>query len=77
MQQIVKLLNDHALAELCGFGVETVRRWRLRGQGPRFIKIGAMVRYRASDVQAWLESRPCGGGEPIQKEESQVVMAAT
>ena len=67
MQQIVKLLNDHALAELCGFGVETVRRWRLRGRGPRYIKINSAVRYRPEDISVWLETRPTGGEgcEPV------------
>ena len=77
MQQLVKLLNDHALAELCGFGVETVRRWRLQGRGPRFVKIGSMVRYRTSDIETWLESLPGGGEEPVKNEEAQAVMAAT
>ena len=32
---------------------------RSRGQGPRFHKVGRLVRYRLSDIDAWLE----GGGQ--------------
>jgi hypothetical protein len=39
----------------------TVRRWRLVGGGPPFIKIGNLVRYRRTDVEAWLAS--LGGGK--------------
>ena len=42
-------------------GDSPVRRWRLLNQGPRFLKIGAAVRYRREDVDAWLDSVPTGG----------------
>ena len=56
------LLNEHDVARCVAMSVATVRRWRLLGQGPRFIKIGAAVRYKPEDVAEWLESRPAGGG---------------
>lgn len=36
-------------------------RWhkaRLTGDGPPFIKLGHLVRYRKSDVLAWLAAQP-------------------
>ena len=36
-------------------------RWhkaRLTGDGPPFIKMGHLVRYRRSDVRSWLEGHP-------------------
>ncbi len=57
-----RLLNEHEVASLIGLSVASVRRWRLLKQGPRFLKIGAAVRYRPEDVSAWLGSRPTGGG---------------
>lgn len=56
-----QLLNEHAVAEVLRVSVATVRRWRLLQRGPKFLKLGALVRYRAEDVTAWLESRPAGG----------------
>lgn len=55
------LLNERELADALTVSVATIRRWRLFRQGPKYIKIGAAVRYRAEDVAAWLESRPTGG----------------
>ena len=60
------LLNEHAVARVTGLSVASVRRWRLLGQGPKFIKLGAAVRYKPEDVSAWLESRPSGGGQGVE-----------
>ncbi len=56
------LLNEHDVAHITGLSVASVRRWRLLRQGPKYLKIGAAVRYRVEDISAWLESRPSGGG---------------
>jgi predicted DNA-binding transcriptional regulator AlpA len=32
----------------------TLGRWRAAGQGPRFIKIGASIRYPLTDLESWL-----------------------
>jgi predicted DNA-binding transcriptional regulator AlpA len=56
-----KLLNEHDVARITGLSVASVRRWRLLRLGPRYIKIGAAVRYKAEDIAAWLETRPTGG----------------
>ena len=59
------LLNEHDVARITGLSLATVRRWRLVGQGPRYIKASAAaVRYRPEDIATWLESRPSGGGVP-------------
>jgi predicted DNA-binding transcriptional regulator AlpA len=60
---VENLLNEHDVARITGLSVASVRRWRLFRQGPRYLKIGAAVRYRAEELQAWLASRPTGGGE--------------
>lgn len=57
------LLNEHQLAKLLNVSVATVRRRRRLRQGPKYIKVGASVRYKSADVAAWLESRPTGGEE--------------
>ena len=55
-----QLLNERELAAHLTVSVATIRRWRLFGHGPKYIKIGAAVRYRAEDVSAWLNSCPTG-----------------
>jgi len=57
------LLNEHEVARVTGLSVASVRRWRLLRQGPKYLKIGAAVRYKSEDISAWLESRPSGGGQ--------------
>lgn len=32
-------------------------QWRYLGIGPKFIKLGRSVRYRRSDVEAWLDGQ--------------------
>lgn len=58
-----KLLNEHDVARITGLSVASVRRWRLFKGGPKYLKIGAAVRYKPEDVAAWIDSRPYGGGQ--------------
>jgi predicted DNA-binding transcriptional regulator AlpA len=57
------LLNERDVARITGLSVASVRRWRLVRQGPKYLKIGAAVRYKEGDLSAWLASRPYGGGD--------------
>ena len=56
------LFTEHDVARITGLSVATVRRWRLLRQGPKYLKIGAAVRYKPEDIAAWLQSCPSGGG---------------
>lgn len=57
------LLNERDVARITGMSLASVRRWRiLQTHGPKYLKIGAAVRYRPEDMEAWLASRPTGGG---------------
>lgn len=51
-----KLLNTKELAEYLKVSTGTVENWRIAGTGPEYIKAGG-VRYRQSDIEAWLESK--------------------
>lgn len=51
-----EMLNEHQIAEYVQMSVASVRRWRLFRTGPKFVKIGAAVRYRREDVESWLNS---------------------
>jgi excisionase family DNA binding protein len=43
-------LTDIEVAGRLGVSRFTVRSWRLKGVGPRFLKMGRAVRYRRQDV---------------------------
>lgn len=50
------LLNDTEVAELLGTSLQTVRNWRWKREGPRWVKLGArLIRYRPDDVRAFIE----------------------
>jgi len=52
------LLSTKDLAAWLGLNPQTVKLWRLRGTGPKFVKLGAQrVRYRRGDVLSWLKQR--------------------
>ena len=59
------LLNERAVSKLLCVSLGTLRRWRLRREGPLFVKLGggraSAVRYPLAALEAWLESRPTGG----------------
>jgi excisionase family DNA binding protein len=37
--------------------VQTLYRWRVEGKGPRASKLGRHLRYRKSDVDAWVDAQ--------------------
>ena len=58
MSEILEnLLSENEIAQIFGRAVPTLQKDRLCGTGPPFIKIGRLVRYRPSAVQAWLDER--------------------
>jgi predicted DNA-binding transcriptional regulator AlpA len=60
-QAIESLLDEREVARWIRVSVATLRYWRAEGKGPRYRKIGQLVRYAPSDVHEWLNSRPSGG----------------
>ncbi len=55
------LLKEREVAARLHVSVACLRRWRLEGRGPRFVKLSALVRYRPEDLEQWLAGRPVGG----------------
>ncbi|QDG76717.1 AlpA family transcriptional regulator [Labrenzia sp. PHM005] len=51
------LLNETKAAEYLGLSIRTLQAWRVRGEGPVFVKLGRAVRYRPDDLQAWVNDR--------------------
>lgn len=52
-----QLIDTPGAAELLGVRPQTLAAWRVRGQGPRYRKVGALVRYDVRDVESWLEAQ--------------------
>lgn len=47
--------SEHEAAAILGFSVKTLQKRRWLGQPPVFLKIGRKVRYRLSDLHAYLD----------------------
>lgn len=43
--------------------VQRMEQWAHRGKGPRYTRLGRLVRYRWSDVEEWLQSHENGGDQ--------------
>jgi len=69
-QPLETLLDEKELSRLLRVSIGTLRFWRAVDRGPRFRKVGQLVRYAPSDVQAWLNSRPIGGEQVGQEGEA-------
>ncbi len=55
-----ELLDEKRLCAELGISPVTATKWRRRADGPPFVKIGRLVRYRRADVDAWIASRTIG-----------------
>ena len=49
-----RLLDQRAAAEILGISVLTLERHRIAGTGPRFCRLGRLVRYRECDLEDWV-----------------------
>ncbi len=52
------LLTEEEAAELIGYTPRFLQARRLRGDGPRYVKVSARsIRYRPQDLEAWAAER--------------------
>jgi predicted DNA-binding transcriptional regulator AlpA len=60
-----RLWDQKVLAAYLGKSTAWCERARWAGDGPRFVKLGRHVRYKAEDVLAWIDenARTCSGME--------------
>jgi predicted DNA-binding transcriptional regulator AlpA len=60
----MKVLNEEQSAKLLGCSVALMRKWRLFREGPSYVKIGRLVRYRQEDLNTFLDAHlvETGGG---------------
>ncbi|WP_428826760.1 helix-turn-helix transcriptional regulator [Azonexus sp. IMCC34842] len=56
-QHVVRqLLNNDEAADELGISRRTLPVWRVQGKGPQFVKIGKLVRYERSALEAWKQA---------------------
>jgi predicted DNA-binding transcriptional regulator AlpA len=52
-----QLMTEKEAASLICYTQRALQNWRLRGGGPKYVKIGRSVRYQRSDVLEFIEER--------------------
>ena len=50
------LVPANMAAQQLGLQAQTLASWRLKGRGPRHVKVGSRVMYRQADIDLWIES---------------------
>ena len=55
-----ELVDEASLAARLGVSRSTLQSWRYSARGPRWIKLGRLIRYRVADVDAYLEANTRG-----------------
>jgi hypothetical protein len=51
-----RLMDEHQVAEMLSVSVGSLRIWRCRRVGPRFIHIRRCVRYRVRDIEDFIKA---------------------
>jgi excisionase family DNA binding protein len=52
-----RLLSIPELADYLGVPIATIYQWRHHRQGPASYRVGRHVRYRAEDIEHWLQTQ--------------------
>lgn len=55
-----ELIDEAMLASRLGVSRATLQSWRYAGRGPRFIKLGRLIRYSVTDVDEFLRANTHG-----------------
>jgi predicted DNA-binding transcriptional regulator AlpA len=50
------LLSQKQAARIVGLSVRTLERHRLAGTGPRYARLGRLIRYRECDLAEWVHA---------------------
>ena len=51
------LLSTDEVSRVLVIPAGTLANWRSMGTGPRFLRVGRHVRYRRTDVEAWIDAQ--------------------
>ena len=48
--------NEKQAAEMLGCTVSALRKWRMLGKGPVYVKVSRLVRYSEADLTAFFDA---------------------
>lgn len=55
--EVPELMTAQQVARLLGISTETLRKWRAKRKCLPYVRVGRHIRYRATDVAAFVEQR--------------------
>lgn len=58
--QAGQYVRERAVVGMTGLSISKIRKLRVYGGGPRYVKLGRAVAYDPADVTRWLEARKVG-----------------
>jgi predicted DNA-binding transcriptional regulator AlpA len=62
-----KLFAEHEVASLLRVDRATLRRWREKGTGPKFLRIGPkLIRYRQDALTSFLDGQQAGSAPELK-----------
>jgi predicted DNA-binding transcriptional regulator AlpA len=67
----MQLLTEDQASKVLQCTKAALRRWRRERRGPRFVKLGRLIRYRQSDLESFIDG--CTQNEIKEKSELVVV----
>jgi excisionase family DNA binding protein len=50
-----RLMTTQEVSSYLGVPVGTLYQWRLRGEGPRAVRVGRHLRFRFTDLNRWID----------------------
>ena len=55
-----RLITEIEAADFLGYSIRALQNWRVRGGGPRFVKVSSRsIRYRRRELNEWIERKLC------------------
>jgi excisionase family DNA binding protein len=55
--ELPAFVSRQEAAELLGVTPQALSQMSVRGEGPKYVKVGRSVRYRRADLLAWIDER--------------------
>jgi len=64
---MLRLLTQRKAPSLLRLSERTLERLRVTGRGPIYVKTGTFVRYRETDLLAWLDRNAVGSTTEVRQ----------
>jgi predicted DNA-binding transcriptional regulator AlpA len=68
-----KLFDQKQAAHFLGLSVRTLERHRVAGTGPRYARLGRLIRYRENDLKEWVDRNTRGSTSEMTRSSMQTI----